>query len=290
MTKRPRATLSGFKEVADRFDGFVFDVWGTVYDGELVFPDVLDVFTELRGLGKRIAFLSNSPQLPSVVAGRLERIGIEAKYHDGIVTSGGETHRRLAAAPGLEMKAFQGRVYQTGPDRFPDTLPVGHSPIAESIDDADWVLNAGPNHPPETLDDYAPVLERAATRGLPMLCANPDRIVFQGTDRHICAGALAERYAALGGNVSYIGKPHGAVFERCQEMLEIDKPGDILMIGDNLETDILGANRIGHHSLLIASGVHALLESDGDMDFSRLDDLEASIGGRPDYVIDKLRW
>lgn len=290
MKEDPRAALSGLGTIAARYDGFVFDVWGTVYDGDRVFPGVIDVFKELRGLGKRIAFLSNSPQLPSVVASRLEKIGIEAQYHDGIVTSGGETHRRLSSAVFPEMKPFQGRVYQTGPDRFPDTLPIGAALTVATVAQADWILNAGPNLPPETLEDYEQLLIEAAARRLPMLCANPDKTVFQGADRHICAGALAERYAALGGDVHYIGKPHAAVFERCQQTLKIANPDKILMVGDNLETDILGANHIGCHSLLIASGVHSLVENDGGVAFGSLGALEAELGAGPDHVIDKLRW
>ena len=62
------------------------------------------------------------------------------------------------------------------------------------------------------------------------------------------------------------------------------------MVGDNLETDILGANRIGYHSLLIASGVHTLIDCDGGISLSQLDGIEIAVGAQPNYVIDKLRW
>jgi HAD superfamily hydrolase (TIGR01459 family) len=290
MTRVPRSMLSGLATIAERYDGFVFDVWGTVYAGEKVFDGVLDVFKGLRRLGKRVVFLSNSPQLPSVVASRLEKIGIKSEYHDGIVTSGGETHHQLSTAALPEIQAFQGRVYLTGPDRFPDTLPVGMVPITKNIKDAEWILNAGPNHPPETLEDYLPLLRDGAARGVPMLCANPDKTVFHGTELHICAGVLAEHYTVLGGDVHYIGKPHEAVFARCQKTLGITKSNRILMVGDNLETDILGANRFGCHSLLVSSGVHALLDRGNRVNLSRLDELESAFGARGDYVIDNLRW
>ncbi|MDE0770560.1 MAG: TIGR01459 family HAD-type hydrolase [Opitutaceae bacterium] len=290
MGVEQRSTLPGIGTIADSYDGFVFDVWGTVYDGYSIFPGVIDVFKKLRRLKKRVAFLSNSPQLPRVVASRLEKIGFEAQHYDGIVTSGGETHRQLTvpAAPGME--AFQGPVFQTGPDRFPDTLPSNVALIANNIEDADWILNTGPNLPPETIEDYEFVLGNAAKRDLPMLCANPDKAVFQGSERHICAGAIADRYTALGGSVRYIGKPHPAVFERCQLMLEIGTASKLLMVGDNLETDILGANRVGYHSLLIASGVHALVDCDGSISLSQLDGIEIAAGAQPNYVIDKLCW
>ncbi|MDA1309205.1 MAG: TIGR01459 family HAD-type hydrolase, partial [Proteobacteria bacterium] len=258
--------LSGIGAIAEQYDGYVFDVWGTVYDGDQVFPGVIEALHALRRLGKKVAFLSNSPQLPSVVATRLAGIGIERSCYDGIVTSGGETNSQLSRMSNPEMKQFGGRVYQTGPDRFPDTLPKDRFQEVARIDEADWILNAGPNSPPETLADYEERLTVGAARGLPMLCANPDRTVFQGAERHICAGALAERYAALGGPVHPIGKPFQAVFDRCREILEMADSAHLLMIGDNLETDILGANRAGFGALLIASGVHELADASGAVD------------------------
>lgn len=282
--------ITGLASIADRYDGFVFDVWGTVYNGEQVFPGVLDALGRLRALGKPVLFLSNSPQLPATVATRLEKIGVDAALYDGIVTSGGEANHQLSARNGYEVERFKGRVYQTGPDRFPDTLPRDLYIPTETIADAEWILNAGPNHPPEQLRDYEGLLKDAAARHLPMLCANPDRSVFQGTERHICAGALAELYITLGGYVHHIGKPYGAVFQRCRELLKIEKSENLLMIGDNLETDVLGANQAGLASLLIASGVHELVGLDGAIHLSRINDLQIETGARADHVIANLCW
>ena len=280
--------LSGIRAIAEQYDGYVFDVWGTVYDGDQVFPGVIEALHALSHLGKKVAFLSNSPQLPSVVATRLARIGIDGSCYDGIVTSGGETNSQLSGKTDPEMERFRGRVYQTGPDRFPDTLPKDTFQEVARIDEADWILNAGPNSPPETLADYEERLRIGASRGLPMLCANPDCTVFQGVERHICAGALAERYAALGGHVHRIGKPFQAVFDRCREVLKIANPARLVMIGDNLETDILGANRAGFTALLIASGIHELADASGAVNGPRLNSLEEQLGARADYVLATL--
>ena len=283
-------TLSGLRDVAGAYDGFLFDVWGTVYDGVQVFPGVVEALTALQDQNKRVAFLSNSPQLPSVVAARLAAIGIEPSCYDDIVTSGGETHHQLSEGRAPEMAVFKGRVYQTGPDRFPDTLPRGRFPESSDITDADWILNAGPNLPPETVDDYEEQLCHAAGRGLPMLCANPDRVVLHGADQHVCAGALAERYIALGGHVHAIGKPHGAVFDRCRMLLNLTTKDRILMVGDNLETDILGANKAGLGALLIASGVHALVDPSESIDHDRLNTLQQQVSTQANHMLAKLRW
>jgi HAD superfamily hydrolase (TIGR01459 family) len=280
--------LSGISAIAEQYDGYVFDVWGTVYDGEQVFPGVIEALHALRHLGKKIAFLSNSPQLPYIVATRLASIGIDGSCYDGIVTSGGETNSQLSAISDPAMERFSGRVYQTGPDRFPDTLPRNTFQEVARIEEADWILNAGPNFPPETLADYDERLRIGAARGLPMLCANPDRTVFQGVDRHICAGALAEYYATLGGHVYPIGKPFQAVFDRCREILKMTNSKRLLMIGDNLETDILGANRAGFAALLIASGIHELADASGAVDTPQLNSLEEQLGAKADYILATL--
>jgi HAD superfamily hydrolase (TIGR01459 family) len=280
--------LSGIRAITAQYDGYVFDVWGTVYDGDQVFPGVIEALHALRHLGKKVAFLSNSPQLPSVVATRLASIGIDRSCYDGIVTSGGETYSQLSAMSDPAMERFSGRVYQTGPGRFPDTLPKNTFQEVARIEEADWILNTGPNSPPETLADYDERLRIGAARGLPMLCANPDRTVFQGAERHICAGTLAEHYAVLDGHVHSIGKPFQAVFDRCREVLGMVNSARFLMIGDNLETDILGANRAGFAALLIASGVHELADASGAVDTPRLNSLEEQLGAKADYILATL--
>jgi ribonucleotide monophosphatase NagD (HAD superfamily) len=90
-----------------------------------------------------------------------------------------------------------------------------------------------------------------------MICANPDLVVRLGDQNVICAGALAQRYEALGGRVRWHGKPYPSVYETCFELLGIANRGRILAVGDSLRTDIAGANRAGIDSLLIAGGIHA---------------------------------
>ena len=274
--------------IADAFDLFLVDVWGTIYDGQAAFAGVADRMVELRRLGKRIVLLSNSPQVPATVAGRMQRIGIDRSCFDAIVTSGGETRAALSNPDRPDMARFSGRVLQFGPGRFPDTLPPNRFEQTTDIGDADWILNAGPDQALETVADYEPILHAGVRRRLPMMCANPDRIVHHGAETHVCAGALADRYAELGGYVHAIGKPHGAVFARCLALFPEIAADRVIMVGDNLETDIMGANRAGIASLLIAAGVHALIGEQGKLDCDRLQALQRHHGVQPDYVIERI--
>ena len=85
-----------------------------------------------------------------------------------------------------------------------------------------------------------------------MICTNPDLIVDRGNQRELCAGSVAMVFEKMGGKVIYFGKPYPEVYNQ-----SIDNNNKkILSIGDNLNTDIRGANLLNYDSLLISNGVH----------------------------------
>jgi len=98
-------------------------------------------------------------------------------------------------------------------------------------------------------------------RNVPMLCANPDIVVMRGDKSIYCAGALARAYAAIGGAVTYFGKPYPGVYQLCMQHITrilgraVD-PAAVLAIGDGLQTDIAGAQTCGLSSLFISGGIH----------------------------------
>ena len=95
-------------------------------------------------------------------------------------------------------------------------------------------------------DDYRPVLAQMQKRQLPFICANPDRVVGIGGILYPCAGALADIYTELGGQVEMAGKPYAPIYQ-----LALERAGDImkreimrsqvLAIGDGMPTDVEGA-------------------------------------------------
>ena len=84
-----------------------------------------------------------------------------------------------------------------------------------------------------------------------MVCTNPDLVVRRGFEEEYCAGTLAEIFKNLGGKVIYFGKPHPEIYKFC-----IKKDEKVLIIGDNIRTDIKGANNMNFDSLFITNGVH----------------------------------
>ena len=85
-----------------------------------------------------------------------------------------------------------------------------------------------------------------------MICTNPDLIVDRGTKRELCAGSVAMVFEKMGGEVIYFGKPYPEVYNQSID----NKDKNILSIGDNLNTDIKGANLLNFDSLIISNGIH----------------------------------
>ena len=281
--------LSAFADIADRYDGFIFDVWGTLYDGGNAFPEALETVRALAGLDKKMLVLSNSPRIPAIVGERLTGIGFDLAWFTGIVTSGGMVADIVGGRRDGASAALGDRVLWLGRDRFPETVPVDAFTIVERVEDADWVLNAGPERPEALLEEYEGQLAAAVARGLPMVCANPDKSVLQGGARLLCAGAMAERYEEMGGSVRYFGKPYPEIFARCLDRIGLTAER-VLVVGDNLETDILGANRTGIDSLLLGCGIHATALQQKAAAGSPFDALVEAHGARPSYYAGTMGW
>lgn len=280
----------GVAALADRYEGWILDVWGTIYDGGSVFDGARDVMERLAARGVPVVVLSNSPRQPGVVADRLTGLGLSPDLYTDIVTSGGEARRHLMDGLDGFHAALGDRVYTFAPERFADILPGTRFAVVDSLAEAQWILNAGLAREYDTTDMYEDRLAEGAARDLPMVCANPDYLVFELGRRKLHAGALAARYEALGGPVYYHGKPHAPVFTRVAEILGL-RPERLLMVGDNRDTDIAGALAAGMGSLLLADGIHhERLMRDGALDTGALAAFLAEAGAAPDHVADRLAW
>lgn len=263
--------LAGLRDIAAAYDGFILDVWGVLHDGQRPYPGVVDALARLRAAGKRVVVLSNAPRRAAAVVRRLTEIGIAPDSYDAAMTSGEDVwdHLRLRgraeAAPFY--RALGPRCFHLGPDwdhGLFDALPIE---IVPAVGQADFVLTTGVHDRGATLEQYEAVLQEIAARRLPMICANPDLVVMHAGRLEYCAGSLAQRYEALGGEVVYHGKPHPGVYAKTLKLLGGVDPRRVLAVGDSLRTDMAGAAAAGIDGLLVLGGIH----------FE-----EFSAGGRPD--------
>lgn len=281
--------LPGLAAVAQTYDGFIIDLWGTVHDGVQAYAAAIDVLPRLRAQGAPVCLLSNAARTMAEIAAKLAGMGIGRACYDHLVSSGEATIaalRRPDADHGVPGETY----YFIGPE---DGAPLLQGLGYIRVDDpsaAAFILNTG-STPGTDLAHYERALRACARRELPMICANPDLFVKIG-DRHVmCAGTLARRYEALGGRVRYYGKPHQAIYRNCLERMK--RPaGVVLAVGDGLETDIAGAHGAGMDSVFVLGGLHAdyLGEAGAAPARELLQPLFARSGCTPTYVMPYLRW
>ena len=247
----------GLASLAERYDGFILDLWGVLHDGVRPYPGALECMRQLKRRGKRVLILSNAPRRADEVARRSARIGITPDLYDHLLSSGEETWRSLSTRPDAWYAALGSRAFLLTAARDRGMLEGLDLVVAAEVAAADFIFCTGVEGPRDRVADFEPALAAGAAAGLPMVCANPDFEVVRGGVREICAGALALRFETLGGVVRYHGKPHPSIYRTCFDLLGVAERRRILAIGDSLRTDIAGAAAAGIDSLLITGGIHA---------------------------------
>ena len=246
----------GISAFVDNYDAVVIDLWGVIHDGVTLYPGVADCLRRLADQRKPYAMLSNAPRRAVAIARSMDQMGLSASLYPHIMSSGEATWRGLKDRREAWFDGVGDRCFHIGPERdvnlFNETslVPVG------SVADADFILNTGPWEDGETIADYEHQLVAGAVSGLKMVCANPDLEVIRGGRRIICAGALAQRYEELGGDVQYYGKPYRPIYDSCLHLIGDPDPARVLAIGDSLITDIAGAAGMGMDSILVLGGIH----------------------------------
>ncbi len=251
--------LEGFAPLAEAYDGFIVDLWGVVHDGVAPYPGAIETLANLKRLRKRVVLLSNAPRRAEAAAAAMRAMGIGDELYDAILTSGEAVHRALRDRTDPWFARLAPPLYHLGPARDRNVFDTLGLPEAGAPEEAGFVLNTGPDDhlAGQTLEQFLPLLRRCLAAGLPMICANPDLEVIRGGVRVLCAGALAEAYAELGGEVRSLGKPDPAIYDTVLALLGLCDRTRVLAVGDSLRTDIAGAKAAGIESAWVIGGIHA---------------------------------
>jgi HAD superfamily hydrolase (TIGR01459 family) len=281
-------TIGAVGELAGHYDAVLCDVWGVLHDGREVFPGTADALIGLRASGVVVVLLTNMPRPSSTMPDALDRLGFPDAAWDAIVTSGDAIRTELSRrAPGPVLRL--GRDWDQG---------LWEGLGLEFVDDPDkarFAAIAGLRDGDDSPEAYTGLLRAARDQDLELLCANPDVQIMSGGQLRWCAGAVAQAYATLGGQVVQAGKPHAAIYDRAFEVVHALAiraiPRErILAIGDGTATDLLGANRQGLDCVFIASGIHGdSLLDDGEVALPRVHRELDAAEVRATYVMPRLR-
>jgi HAD superfamily hydrolase (TIGR01459 family) len=224
------------------------DVWGVVHDGVTLYPGAAARLCQWRKEGRCVILITNAPRTADAVTRQLGRIGLPRDCWDGIATSG---------EAGVEALNALGRAVGfvgTAGDRA--ILEGRGVRIAEGDEFTDLACTGITEDRPKP-EVYCPDLERWAARDVLMHCLNPDRVVMRGGVLEACAGAIADLYEQLGGRVHWYGKPHEAIYRHALHLAGDPLASEVLAVGDGLQTDILGAARMGFDAIFVSGGIHA---------------------------------
>jgi len=286
--------IDNLTQIAHSYDALFVDLWGCVHNGVEPFDDAVNALRAYKAQGGKVLLLTNSPNPKSDVVKRLGQIGVPADIYDEIVSSGDAA--QIAMAAGVVGR----KVYHLGPDRDLGFFSDENGPIDVDrvpLDQAEGIVCTGPfDDMTETPDDYRLTILDGKTRGLKMLCANPDILVDVGDKRIYCAGALAEAYTAAGGTSLYFGKPHSPIYELAYARLaaatgrRIDTDR-ILCIGDGINTDIRGGVAEDLDTLFITGGLAAteISETNGRPNEGELAEFIKTNKLTPTFTISHLR-
>ena len=278
----------GMAALADRYDGFILDLWGVIHDGVTPYEGAGDCLRHLRDAGKRCVLLSNAPRRSFAAEAMLREMGLGADLYTGIMTSGEAVHLALQQRTDPWFAALGRRVWHLGPDRDRNVMDGLDLTLVATPAEAEFVLNTGPDdhRRPSGVALFEDVLAECAHHALPMVCANPDLEIVREGARLICAGALAERYQQMGGAVRSLGKPDPAIYVPVMEMLGTAK-SRTLAVGDALRTDIAGAAAAGVDSCWVLGGIHG--ESLGD-DHGAAEAEASAAGLHPVAIVPRFVW
>ncbi|TMJ44776.1 MAG: TIGR01459 family HAD-type hydrolase [Alphaproteobacteria bacterium] len=279
-----------FATLARGYDVALCDVWGVVHNGAAATSEACDALGRFRKQGGTVVLITNAPRPGEIVARTtLDRLGVPRAAYDGIVSSGDVTRALIAARAGAP-------VFHIGPERDLGLFDGLDAPLAP-LEDADYTVCSGLiDDTVETPQDYQDLIARMRARSLAMICANPDVVVERGDQLVYCAGAIADLYAAAGGDVVFAGKPYRPIYEQALALAEATRGKRaehhrVLAIGDSVRTDVKGAAAFGIDCLFVIAGIHAEeLGGRTDPDAAALAGIFAAAGVIPKAVMRHLSW
>ena len=290
MNSNDPQKLKGISEISDKFDVYFIDLWGVIHNGVQCYPEALKVLEKLKEQNKKIVLISNAPRPAAVVKVFLETIGLKSSGYDFLVTSGDITREYIS------FNSSKKNFYHLGPTRDIDLFKDLNVTLTSKEECEEIICTGLVSDEEEKLQDYKILLDFFLNKKIPLICANPDEVVARGEKIVFCAGALANQYKQEGGMVRYFGKPYSEIYSfalkkiRAHKDFKDKKEINTLVIGDNIKTDIKGANLSNLDSVLILNGIYKDFFRDGTVNFDQLKDSVNLKDVKINYFQEELAW
>jgi HAD superfamily hydrolase (TIGR01459 family) len=274
------------RDLVSGVDVLLSDIWGVVHNGLVAFPEACEALRNFRAHGGTVILITNAPRPADSVQRQLRKLHVADETYDAIVSSGDLTRNFVADHPGQ-------KIFWIGPERD-SSIHRGLDAGLVPLEQADYIVCTGLfDDETESAENYREMMQMARERQLTLVCANPDIVVERGDRLIYCAGAVAELYLELGGEVIFYGKPHRPIYQRAMA-LAAERRGKavplnrVLAIGDSVRTDLTGAHGFGIGCLFVTRGIHS-------GEFEGIDQLDpASVkelfGHPPRALMRELRW
>jgi HAD superfamily hydrolase (TIGR01459 family) len=281
--------LKGLGEIAGRYDVILSDVWGVVHNGISRHPGAAEALGAFRAQGGHVVLITNAPRPSPPLVAMLDGMGVARTSYDAMVSSGDATRSMIAA--------YSGRVvHYVGPPGDNDSLFAGLGVTLGPVDEASAIVVTDLDSDDDTPELYTDRMTAWLGRGLPLICANPDRVVEHGDRLVYCGGALADLYEARGGLVRMAGKPYRPIYDEALRLAEeaagyrLDR-GRVLAIGDSVRTDAIGAANAGLDLLFVTGSIHAAeIGAFDDPDARVIETLLSPTGVRLAGFMPRLVW
>ena len=264
----------GLSSIVDDYELFYIDLWGVIHNGIKLYDKAINTLNQLSKKNKDYILLTNAPRPNSSVKKFLENMGMEKEIREHVFTSG------EAALNYLKKNFLKNFFFHVGPPRDFDLFKDFEKNKSKNIEKSEYILCTGlfDDHD-EDLTFYKDLFEKHLKKK--MICTNPDLIVDRGNKRELCAGSVAMVFEKMGGKVVYFGKPYPEVYNQSIN----NKNKKVLSIGDNLNTDIKGANLLNYDSLIISNGIHKFeIEKNG------IEKTAKSYETICNYIQSELKW
>ena len=265
--------LNHLAEIYKSYDTFVVDLWGVMHNGVKLNSKAIEAISNLIQNEKKVVFLTNAPRPRSIVKKFLLNLGMKEDLLKNIVSSG------EASMKALEKERFGKLFFHLGPNKDNEIF-FNIRKNRTTLDQCDFILCTGlVENKEEDLDYHKSLLKNHISKKL--ICTNPDLIVHKGEAAEYCAGTIAKLFESIGGEVVYFGKPYKEIYTMC--FTENERA---IAIGDNLNTDIRGANNMNIDSIFICDGVHRNEFKDEDA----LEDLSIKYEVEANFYQPQLIW